>query len=47
MLLSAAEADAKLASSKVREAMVKVFDLVGPQSQLANEYRNKLSTLLY
>ena len=47
MLLSAAELDPKLASTAVREAMVSVFQIVGPQSALANDYRNKLSTLLY
>jgi putative thioredoxin len=47
MLLSAAERDPKLASSRVREAMVKVFQLVGNQSALANDYRIKLSALLY
>ena len=47
MLLSAAERDPKLASTLVREAMVKVFHLIGDRSELANDYRNKLSTLLY
>ncbi|HYV36105.1 MAG TPA: thioredoxin [Gemmataceae bacterium] len=47
MLLAAAEGDPKLASSAVREAMVKIFQIVGLHSALANDYRNKLSTLLY
>jgi putative thioredoxin len=47
MLLSAGERDAGLASTKVREAMVKVFNIVGARSPLADEYRQKLSTLLY
>ena len=47
LLLSAAERDPKLASTLVREAMVKVFHLIGDRSELANDYRNKLSTLLY
>ena len=47
MLLAAAERDPKLASSKVREAMVKVFHIIGDKSPLANDYREKLSTLLY
>jgi putative thioredoxin len=47
MLLAAAEGDPKLASSGVREAMVKIFQIVGLHSPLANDYRNKLSTLLY
>jgi putative thioredoxin len=47
ILLSAAERDPALASSKVREAMVKVFNAIGARSPLADEYREKLSTLLY
>ena len=47
MLLSTAERDPKLASTLVREAMVEVFHLIGDRSELANDYRNKLSTLLY
>lgn len=46
-LLSAGERDMKLASTKVREAMVQVFHLIGDTSPLANEYRAKLSTMLY
>ncbi len=46
-LLSAAERDPKLASGKVREAMVQVFNVVGPRSPLADDYRNRLTTLLY
>src|SRR5262249_51397542 len=47
MLLSAAELDPGLARSKVREAMVKVFQVVGVRSALADEYRAKLQSLLY
>jgi putative thioredoxin len=47
LLLSAAEHDPKLAASAVREAMVKVFLIVGLHSELANDYRDRLSTLLY
>jgi putative thioredoxin len=46
-LLSAAERDKKLGSGKVREAMVKVFQLVGVRSELAEEYRDKLRMVLY
>lgn len=46
-LLAAGELDAALASGKVREAMVKIFEIVGAGSPLANDYRNKLSLLLY
>jgi putative thioredoxin len=46
-LLSAAETDPKLAVTKVREAMVQIFYMVGARSKLADEYRSRLSTLLY
>ncbi len=47
LLLSAAERDKKLATSKVREVMVKVFQLVGVRSAVAEEYRDKLRMVLY
>jgi putative thioredoxin len=47
VLLAAAEADPRLAREKVREAMVKVFQVIGVRSPLADEYRDKLSRLLY
>lgn len=46
-LLSAGESDFKLAGSHVKEAMVKIFQLVGNRSPLADEYRAKLTSLLY
>jgi putative thioredoxin len=46
-LLDAARHDAQLARSKVREAMVLVFHVVGVRSELADEYRDKLARLLY
>lgn len=46
-LLAAGERDMKLAPTRVREAMVQVFHLLGDQTGLANEYRNRLSLLLY
>jgi putative thioredoxin len=46
-LLSAAERDPKLASTKVREAMVQIFNVVGQRSALADDYRSRLATLLY
>jgi putative thioredoxin len=46
-LLSAAEADRELGRAAVREAMVKVFFAVGARSDLADEYRAKLSRILY
>jgi putative thioredoxin len=47
MLLSAAQRDKKLAAGKVREAMVKIFYAVGVRSPLADEYRAKLTRILY
>lgn len=47
VLLRAAELDPKLAGTKVREAMVQIFYLVGVRSNLADESRNRLTTLLY
>jgi putative thioredoxin len=46
-LYGAAELDFKLAQGKAREAMVKIFFAIGPNHPLANEYRSKLSRLLY
>jgi putative thioredoxin len=46
-LYSAAELDFKLASGKAREVMVKAFYAIGSNHPLANEYRSKLSRLLY
>ncbi len=47
LLYRAAEGDRKLAAGKVRETMVKVFHAIGVRSPLADEYREKLQTLLY
>jgi putative thioredoxin len=47
MLLAAGEGDFKLAGSQVKEAMVKIFQLIGNRSPLADEYRAKLTSLLY
>jgi putative thioredoxin len=47
MLLAAAELDYKLANTKAREAMVKVFFCLGASHPLANDYRNRLARLLY
>ncbi len=47
MLLSAGERDFKLASGKVREAMVQIFYAIGQAHPLADEYRSKLARLLY
>jgi putative thioredoxin len=47
LLLGAAERDSKLAASHIREVMVKIFQVLGVHSPLADEYRNKLAALLY
>jgi len=47
LLLAAGRLDHKLAGGPVREAMVKIFHIVGVRSALADEYREKLSGLLY
>lgn len=46
-LIAAGERDRKLAGGPVREAMVKIFHVVGVRSPLADAYREKLSTILY
>ncbi len=46
-LLAAAERDRKLAAARVRELMVKIFHVVGVRSPLADEYRDKLTRVLY
>lgn len=46
-LLAAAERDKALATSAVREVMVDVFNVIGPQSPDAVEYRGRLRNLLY
>jgi putative thioredoxin len=45
--LEAAERDRKLAAAEVREAMVEVFHAVGVRSDLADDYRDRLTKLLY
>jgi putative thioredoxin len=46
-LLKAAEMDRELGRGSVRELMVKVFEIVGVRSELADKYRDKLRALLY
>jgi putative thioredoxin len=46
-LLQAGSLDRKLATSKVRETMVKIFFVIGVRSELADAYRDKLTALLY
>jgi thioredoxin-like negative regulator of GroEL len=47
MLLAVAEQDMKLASTKVRDAMVKIFYALGVNHPLADDYRAKLARVLY
>jgi putative thioredoxin len=47
LLLQAGSLDKKLATSKVREAMVKIFFVIGVRSELADTYRDKLTKMLY
>ncbi len=47
MLLLAGEHDMKLASTKVREAMVQIFFALGQNHPLSDGYRAKLARLLY
>lgn len=46
-LLAAAERDKGLAASRVREAMLQIFQMVGVRSELADDYRARLQRLLY
>jgi len=47
MLLRAAQRDLKIVKTKVRETMVKIFHAIGIRNPLADDYRNKLASLLY
>lgn len=47
LLLSAGKSDKKLAGSKVKETMVRIFQVVGVRSPLADDYRDKLARILY
>jgi putative thioredoxin len=46
-LLKAAELDRELGRGAVRELMVKVFEIVGVRSELADRYRDRLRAMLY
>jgi putative thioredoxin len=46
-LLKAAELDRELGRGAVRELMVKVFEIVGVRSELADKYRDQLRAMLY
>lgn len=46
-LLTAAENDRELGRGKVRELMIKIFEVIGNRSQEADVFRKKLQLLLY
>jgi len=46
-LMKAATLDVDLARGAVRELMVKIFEIVGVRSELADTYRDKLRAMLY
>ncbi len=46
-LLNAADEDRTIGKGPVRELMLKVFEIIGPRSPEAEEYRKKLQMLLY
>jgi putative thioredoxin len=46
-LLAAADDDRQLGRTAVRELMLKIFDVIGPRSPQADEYRNRLQSMLY
>ena len=47
LLLSAVEADRKLGAAQVREAMVNIFQIIGMRSDMADQYRDRLTRVLY
>jgi putative thioredoxin len=47
LLLAAVEADRKLGASQVRDAMVKIFQVIGMRSEMADQYRDRLTRVLY
>ena len=47
MLISAAERDKKYAQNQVRELMVKIFQIIGIRSEMSDDYRSRLQSLLY
>ena len=46
-LLAAAEEDKQLGRTAVRELMLKLFEVIGPQTDQAGDYRRRLQSLLY
>jgi putative thioredoxin len=46
-LLRAADLDRELGRGPVRELMVKIFEIIGVRSELADRYRDQLRAMLY
>ena len=46
-LLSAADLDKQLGKNEVRELMVKIFQIIGVRSEMADDYRARLQSMLY
>ena len=47
ILIAIADDDRQLGRTSVREFMLKIFDVIGPRSVDADEYRRRLQSLLY
>lgn len=47
ILLQAGRTDPQLAKGPVKEAMVSLFQILGPENESANEHRGQLASLLY
>jgi putative thioredoxin len=47
VLLKAAQSDRKLAEGEAKDLMVEIFHVIGVRSPLADEYRTKLTRVLY
>lgn len=46
-LVQVLETDRTFAADPIKQAMVKIFGIVGPQTELANRYRARLASALY
>ncbi len=47
LLLESVDRDPKLRDEAARRTMLEIFDVVGPRSELAEEYRSRLSRILF
>jgi len=46
-LLAGAELDRNLARNEIKELMVKIFQIIGVRSEMADDYRARLQSMLY